>query len=222
VVGTNFFAMVSGPSPEEIAWFRATGPSGTFDLMPGYSFREYGLTCRCALDRVVEDGIYTFTITDRVGRTATVQKTFAYDGTLPRVDPASLTPANLAYVETTTPTLSASAVVGDYRYQILVWDMGDKAVWYSADGLRTPTVTVPTGILQANTAYGWAVRVWDPEGENYRAGKAFWFFTGTKGDPILEAANLLTFPSSRGIENFPYATSEPVSVFQVKIRKRLG
>jgi len=52
-VGTNFFAMVSGPSPEDIAWFRATGPSGTFDLTPGYSFREYGLTYRCALDRVV-------------------------------------------------------------------------------------------------------------------------------------------------------------------------
>jgi len=215
-VGTNFFAMVSGPSPEDIASFTATGPSGTFELTTGYSFRQYGLSYRCALDRVMENGTYTFTIKDRVGRTATIQKTFAYDGALPRVDPASLSPANLTYLETTAPTLSAAPVVGDYRYQILVWDMGDKAVWYSADGLITPTVTVPSGILQANTAYAWAVRVWDPQQENYRANEALWFFTATHGDPSLETAAVLSFPSSDGITNFPYARSTSTAPWDVE------
>ena len=150
-VGTKFFARLTGPSPEDITLFRAVGPSGTLHLGPGYSFRDSGLTYHCDPGMVVEDGTYTFTATDMEGRTATIQRTFTYNDTLPAVDSASITPADLAYVGTTTPTLSAAPVVGDYRYQILVWDMGEKAVWYSAEGLRTPIVTVPPGVLQPSS-----------------------------------------------------------------------
>jgi len=170
--GTGFFARVSGPSPEDIASFTATGPSGTFNLTPGYSFRESGLTYRAGSNTVLQDGTYTFSVTDKEGRTAVIEKSFAYNDALPKVDEGGMSPAAGAYLGTTTPTLSAPPAAGDYRYQIMVWDMGQKAVWYAVEGLRTPSVTVPSGVLQANTPYSWAVRVWDVKRQNFRGTEA--------------------------------------------------
>ena len=77
--GTNFWAFITGPSPEDVASFTVTGPSGTFNLQTSLSFRQLGLLYFHGEGSILEDGSYTFLVTDGLGRTASVVKDFAYD-----------------------------------------------------------------------------------------------------------------------------------------------
>ena len=124
---TIFYAVISGPSPEDVASFTATGPSGTYTLSPRISFRQFGLYYACSSPEMVINGTYTFELKDSLGRTVSVIRNFVYNGALPQVDAAGMTPASLAYVGTTTPTLNFSPVAGDYLYEVSGHGYGRKS-----------------------------------------------------------------------------------------------
>jgi len=161
-ITTTFFSRISGPSPEDVASFTATGPSGTFNLNSGgRSLREQGLYYAYSEGGTINPGTYTFQVTDSDGRSATAVRDFTYNGTLPQVNSATMSPADRAYVGTTTPTLSFSPVAGTVYYQVIVLDGGNKAFWYRGPITTATSFTVPSGLLQPNTFYVWEVRVWD-------------------------------------------------------------
>ena len=155
---TNFWAFISGPSPEDVAAFTVTGPSGTYDLAPILSYRRLGLIYFHGEESILEDGRYTFMVTDGLGRTASAVKDFAYDDTIPQVDPSTMIPENGAYVGTTTPTLSFDPAMGDdVYYQVYVEDAGSRAVWYSSPTIRNPFCTSGSG-ARATRRATWSSR----------------------------------------------------------------
>ena len=160
---TIFVSTISGPSPEDETSFSATGPSGTFHLSAGRSYRQYGLQYKCVENSIISNGSYTFEVTDSLGRSATVVRDFTYDGTVPKVDSATMSPANWSYVGTTTPTLSFDPVAGAAYYQVVVCDYDGKAIWYLSPVTTDTSFAVPSGLLQPDTAYYWETRVWDGE-----------------------------------------------------------
>ncbi len=202
--GTSFFARISGPSPEDIVSLSVTGPSGTFYPMPQATFRQWGLFYFYTQGVVVENGAYTFSVTDSEGRTVTTTKNFTYNDAVPQVDAAGMSPAMGAYVGTTTPTLSFSPVAGTYKYQVLVSDMDMTAFWYNATNLSIHSITIPSGYLQPNTAYRWVVRAWDPERQNFHESKPFYFYTGTKTDPEISRSGVLSLPWGTVTGNYLY------------------
>ncbi len=202
---TNFWAFITGPSPEDVASFTVTGPSGTFDLQTLLSYRQLGLLYFHREGSILENGSYTFSVTDDLGRTASVVKDFAYDGTVPQIDPSTMSPENGAYVGTTSPTLSFDPVTGrDVYYQVLVEDATSSAVWYSSPRTQNTSFTVPQGLLQPNTPYWWEVRLWDKatDPQNRTASDPLFFFTGTKGLPDITNNYILTFPLAGNIGNW--------------------
>jgi len=202
---TNFWAFITGPSPEDVASFTVTGPSGTFNLETLLSYRQLGLLYFHREGSILEDGSYTFLVTDGLGRTASVTKDFAYDGTVPQIDPSTMSPANGAYVGTTSPTLSFDPVTGsDVYYQVFVRDSTSAAVWYSSPHTQNTSYTVPQGLLQPNTPYWWQVRVWDKatDAQNRTVSARRYFFTGTRGLPDITNNYVLSFPAGGNIGNW--------------------
>ncbi len=203
--GTYFWAFLTGPSPEDVASFTVTGPSGTFNLATVLSYRQLGVLYYRGEESILGDGSYTFLVTDGLGRTASVAKEFAYDGTVPQIDPSTMSPKNGAYVETTCPTLSFGPVTGyDVYYQVVIEDSYSKAIWYSSPHTQNTSYTVPQGLLQPNTPYWWEVRVWDKatDAQNRTVSNRRYFFTGTRGLPDITSNNVLTFPSGGDIGNW--------------------
>ena len=203
---TVFYAIISGPSPEDVASFTATGPSGTFDLTSSKSWKELGLYYVHGYSQgtgIVDNGTYTFRVTDNLGRSATAVQDFTYDGTLPQVNPASMSPADGAYVGTTTPTLSFNPVAGAFYYQVTIQDYDYKAMWSASPTTTATAFTVPSGMLQPNTAYRWQVHAWDSDTnpQNRQSSSHFSFYTGTKGDPEL---NLIGLSSLRVGDSFQF------------------
>ena len=203
--GTRFWAFITGPSPEDVVSFTVTGPSGTFNLQTSLSFRQLGLMYFHGEESILVDGSYTFLVTDGLGRTATVVKNFAYDGTVPQIDPSSRSPQNGAYVETTTPTLSFDPVMdSDVYYQVFIEDYTSKAVWYSSPHTQKTSFTVPEGLLQPNTPYWWVARVWDrvTDAQNRTTSERRYFFTGTKGFLDITNNYVISFPVAGNIGNW--------------------
>lgn len=203
--GTYFWAFLTGPSPEDVASFTVTGPSGTFNLQASLSFRQLGLLYSYREGSILEDGSYTFLVTDGLGRTASVAKDFAYDGTVLQIDPSTMSPENRAYVGTTNPTLSFDPVTGsDVYYQVFVEDYTSRAVWYRSPLTQNTSFTVPQGLLQPNTPYWWDVRVWDKatDAQNRTVSGRQYFFTGTKSLPDITNNYVLAFPSAGNIRNW--------------------
>ena len=58
--GTSFVMRIFGPSPEDIQSITATGPSGSFNLNPSNTSREFGLYYVYSQGSIVADGDYTF------------------------------------------------------------------------------------------------------------------------------------------------------------------
>ena len=205
-ITTTFYAFIDGPSPEDVASFTATGPSGTFNLSLNQTpFIQLGNIYTTGSASVVDDGTYTFLVTDSLGRTATVARIFVYNSTVPQVDSATMkvdAMGNQSYVGTATPTLSWDAVSWPGTpgyYQVFIYDYDGKAVWYNevTDGT---SITVPEGYLQPDTAYRWWVRTGDkPEvgqkGQNRRYSDTLYFYMGTKGLPDLTKRNILSYSS---------------------------
>lgn len=182
---TIFYAYILGPSPEDVTSFTATGPAGVFDLTNQLSIsQQKGLTYLYVLNSVADNGSYTFELTDSSGQTASTVKNFTYDDSIVPVDAATMSPSDLSYVGTTTPTLSFSPVsTDDARYKVYVRDYGGNAFWYNSSFTTDTSVTVPEGLLQPQTAYTWFVRVFDPEGENCHQSQSISFYTGTEALP---------------------------------------
>ena len=215
-INTVFFAIISGPSPEDVASFTATGPSGTFTLTSSRSFRELGLYYAGVEGSIVSNGAYTFQVTDTAGNSASVVRDFTYDGTLPQVDSATMLPGDKAYVGTTTPTLSFDPVTGTVYYSVQIRDYDGRAIWYNSPRTTATSFTVPSGLLQPNTAYTWYARVWDRETnpQNVRE-KQFIFYTGTKGAPEINMCGLLSFPWGEDLLNYPYARGINVAPWDI-------
>ena len=195
---SSFYAFISGPAPIDVASLTATGPSGTFTLQANVTFMDdLGLLYLAGSNSVVQNGTYTFTIKDSAGRTVTTEKTFAYSSAVPGIDSSTMSPADQAYVGTTTPTLSFTRVSGVASHQVFVWDLKGRAVWYQKDITDSASsVTVPSGILQPDTPYYWWVRTRDATGNNRVRSETKTFFTGTKGAPNINWGGILSFPNS--------------------------
>ena len=226
-INTWFYSRISGPSPEDVVSFTATGPSGTFDLTPRSSFRTLGLYYSAGYAEgtgVVASGTYTFQVSDSSGRSATVAKDFTYDGTLPQVNSATMLPGNGAYVGTTTPTLSFDPVAGTVYYQVLIWDYDYKAIWYVSTTTTATSFTVPSGLLQPNTPYVWEVRVWDSDTnrQNRHASSRFHFYTSTKADPELNSGGVLSLPVGDNLLNYGYARSINVAPWDIDYFRSTG
>ena len=196
---STFYAFISGPAPIDVTSLTATGPSGTFTLQTNVTFMDdLGLLYLAGSNSVVQNGTYTFTIKDSAGRTVTTEKTFAYSSAVPGIDSSTMSPADQAYVGTTTPTLSFTRVSGVASHQVFVWDLTGRAVWYQKDITDSASsVTVPSGILQPDTPYYWWVRTKDSTGNNRVRSETKTFFTGTTGTtPEINGAGILNFPNS--------------------------
>ena len=192
-IWTSFWARISGPSPEDVASFTVTGPSGTYDLvLLQPAFRQFATSYQVNVNPVVDNGTYTFTLTDSLGRTATVTMDFTYDSTVPQVDSATMTPVNQSYVGTVTPTLTWDPVSGAATYQLFIWDYDGRAIWYTETTEGT-SITIPEWSLQPDTPYYWYVRVADANGQNRRYSNTLYFYTGIKGLPDLSKKYALSF-----------------------------
>jgi hypothetical protein len=205
---TLFYADIAGPSPEDIESFSVTGPSGTFYLNPGKSSKANGLYYIWVEPSIVANGNYTFKVTDKQGRAATLLRNFVYDSTLPQVSSATMSPANQSYVGTTTPTLSFDPVPGATYYQVVINDYDGNAPWYGSLITTATSFAVPSGVLQPDTPYYWGARVWDSDTnpQNYHeSDQSFAFFTGTKGDPEISAGGIISLPWNGDLMNFGWA-----------------
>ena len=210
---SQFYAFINGPSLEDIVSVKAIGPSGTYNLsLVQLPFIELGnFYYHTVSGSVVSEGAYTFVATDSLGRTATVERSFTYNSTMPVVDAASMKvndKGNQAYAETATPTLSWGAVTWPGTpgyYQVLIYDYDGKAIWHAPtiDDGPTPSVTVPAGILQPDTAYYWLVRTMDipatgQRGQNRHSSGIRYFYTGTKGFPDVSDNYFLSYSAPIG------------------------
>jgi hypothetical protein len=195
-VKTLFISLMSGPSPEDVASFTVTGPSGTFDLVPNRSYRQYGLQYVHEENSVVTNGAYTFLLTDSQGRTASVVRKFTYNPSVPQVNSATMNPANGSYVGTTTPTLSFEPAPGGWYYQVIVLDYSGVAIWYLGPKTTATSFAVPPGLLQTDTPYIWMARVFDSDTDpqNVHLSDTLYFFTGTKDAPVLNEAYVAGWP----------------------------
>jgi len=187
---TIFYAYISGPSPEDVASFTATGPSEVvFNLNPVISSRERGLTYIHVENSVVINGSYKFEVTDSLGRKVSINKNFTYNDTIPQVDVLYMIPQHEKYVGTTTPTLSFNPVgsPGQFYYKVYLSGYGDNAFWYMSPITQNTSFTVPAGLLQPDTAYTWYVRVFDSDTDpqNGHQSEKVSFYTGTKALPDL-------------------------------------
>jgi hypothetical protein len=217
VVITLFFAIISGPSPIDVASFTATGPSGTFPLAPGIPpNRQYGFHYIGVYSGIAASGRYTFEIQDTQGRSTKLIRDFTYEA-LPCVDSGGMVPANYSYVGTTTPTLSFNPAPGANFYQVVVTDYDEKATWYHTLVTSSTSLTIPSGVLQPNTAYRWWARVWDSPShpQNYRSSDPFCFYTGAKGSPQIDASGLITLPYSGNLLNFGWARAANVAPWDI-------
>ncbi|RLF53479.1 MAG: hypothetical protein DRN28_07000, partial [Thermoplasmata archaeon] len=179
---TDVGARVIGPSPADIKELKVTGPDGFT-----YFFSEddiiqsevTGLFFWHAISGVLPDGLYTFTVTDRMGRTATAYIDFYYTS-VPRVEASTMSPADNSYVNTTTPTLSWGSVGTGYYYRVMVfsWTRNNILVYKSHWSTAT-SIQIPSGYLKPNTPYRWRVEVADsPEGKNRSVSEYRHFSTG--------------------------------------------
>jgi methionine-rich copper-binding protein CopC len=179
-----FITRVLGPSPADIDELKVTGPGGfkyifTEDNVADTE-QNFGLFYAYTLSTSLPDGVYTFTVTDSIGRTVTTTETFV-SASLPRVT-AGMTPADNSYVNTTTPTFSWNSVGPGYYYRIRIFDWNQKENYvYASSASQETQVTVPEGVLFANTPYLWHVEVYADAvfpGRNRTDGEMFHFHTG--------------------------------------------
>lgn len=184
---TLFWASISGPSPEDITSFQVIGPGATiYILSPFLSDRTRGLGYLLIDASVVPDGNYTFEVTDTMGRVTSIVKSFTHNDSIPQVDIATMSAAE-GYIGTTTPTLSFTAIPGNWYYNVYVFDSANKATWYKSAISQDTSYTVPAGLLQPDTPYYWLVRVYDSDTApmNCHDSETKTFYTSTNAAPDL-------------------------------------
>jgi len=119
-------------------------------------------------------------VTDSAGRTVTADRDFTY-ASVPRVDSATMLPANNSYINTTTPTLSWVSVGEGTYYRVSIWDWNsNQRPVFMSDYTQDTSVTIPSGALLPNTPYHWRVDVYDaPYGSNRSRSAPLNFSTGS-------------------------------------------
>jgi hypothetical protein len=180
---TNAMIKVLGPGPADVAELKVTGPGGVRylftedDLQVSEQVGEYYSR---NFPAVAPNGTYTFSLTDAAGRTFTTSRDFVY-AAAPRVDFATMAPADNAYVGTTTPTLSWTSAGGGSYYRVVITDWNTiQSPVYQSDFTPGTQITVPPGHLFPNAPYKWRVDVYDAVFGNNRArSNTLRFSTGT-------------------------------------------
>jgi len=218
------YADIAGGSPEDLA-VTVTGPNNvTYTLTPfttkfmeggKQSFGWYSLTTN-----FFPDGEYTFEAIDSLGRKAVVTRNFNYNGAMPLIDPATLTPSqNQAYTGTATPTFSwtlPGTLPADYRIHVRVIDAFNSAngtggtgsyIYQSANLPPTTTsLAIPAGFLQADTWYSWSVQIIDGEGrvtKNMTRTFGYPFYTGNyASSPAIAWGMIATQPPTGTITEY--------------------
>ena len=183
-VSTSFYIRLSGPSPEDISSCVVEGPSGSVELHVSSHNWPRSLGYYGSQDFIDADGAYTFTVTDSLGRTASIVKEFIYDGgVVPRLDESSRVPAHESYTGTTMPTLSFASVGSAYRYKVYIKDYNERMYVYSSLISEETSITIPEGFLQSDTLYKWYVRVYDSDNIYCpQQSDIHTFFTGSEED----------------------------------------
>jgi len=177
---TIFFLYLSGSSPKDIASCVVQGTSGeSYDLSVLLANQQRSLTYLAMPGEIVDNGTYTFTVTDRKGRSESIVKSFTRDETVPSIDEGSRLPVDGAYVNTTTPTLSFTPLEDpSLLYKFYIMDYGFKAIWWTNIPGSEAEITVPEGLLQPYTPYYWFVRVMDSQLNNAQDSQMHRFYTG--------------------------------------------
>jgi hypothetical protein len=143
---------------------------------------------------VVDDGNYTFEVTDSMGRIATITHSFSHNSNIPQIDISAMSAVE-GYIGTTTPTLSFTTIPGNWYYKVFVFDRADKATWFRSPLSQGASYTIPAGVLQPDTPYYWFVRVYDSDTNpnNCHDSQSKTFYTGTKGTPDLSKTVVMSY-----------------------------
>jgi hypothetical protein len=160
IYALNFDVLVSDTDgvPANIASVKVTKGSTTWDLRLDSivsSTQAYYYT-RAIMDLAsIEAGDYTFTVTDRGGRTATVADTLNKNPILP---PSNLSPTLSDGLTGTRPTITWDLVPGAAHYTVSIYDGWNGFVYGS--GVLSESANsfkVPARKLQANATYSYTV-----------------------------------------------------------------
>jgi hypothetical protein len=149
-----------GSVPSTIASLTANGPNGfsyTFTSADYYGFGEY----YHAISGVPEDGLYTFTVTDIGGYSATSFFTLTKGEVIPVPDNSTMQASGS---DSLTPTLSWTTVQGysgSLFYRAKIVDVDGRDVWNSPRNFNVTSVVVPGGLLSLGRSYKWRVDVYD-------------------------------------------------------------
>ena len=108
------------------------------------------------------NGTYTFTVTDKSGRTGSKTATFTYNP-ITGVDNTTMSPISNAYTDTTTPTFSWAAAPGNPTYILRIFDYNGSAFSYQAQTTAT-SHQIPAGLLKNGGTYRWRVHIADANG----------------------------------------------------------
>ncbi len=214
--GISFNIQGRFPSPLDITQCTVSGPNGFYAIVGDGQI--YNDNERQYFNQFVVmtggmssaySGTYTVTMKAGNGLTATKSIDVAVSPIVVPTDPqwdryVGTASGMNVYAGTTNPTLKWKPYPGDnYYYRIQVQDWRTAASWYKSDwalgsskgGDGYLSVTIPSGVLKANTPYKWKVQVADinPTLNNFngynRADSANYnFYTGTKG-----TGNFLSF-----------------------------
>jgi hypothetical protein len=184
----NLLATVRGPSPADITELKVTGP-GDFQ----YIFTEDDINQneQSGLYRYhdvinppspLSNGTYTFSVTDSQGRTVEATADFTATAEPVPIVSSGMAPADLTYVNSTTPTFSWGSVGEGYYYRIQIfdWNSLERNV-YISDYSQELQATVPEGYLLENSPYKWRVEAYDPTLQNRSCTDVLRFSTGSLG-----------------------------------------
>jgi hypothetical protein len=159
-----FQALVLGPLPTHITSLTVTGPGGF-----NHAFKESEIWWVRSIGNVYvyweaglpADGAYDYNIVDTFGGSDSFSKEQT-SVVIPIVERSSMSPANNAYLDTLTPTLTWSAVEGSPRYyRISISDWKERYLVYQSLRSTDLFATVPAGVLKPERSYKWRVEVFD-------------------------------------------------------------
>ena len=211
----SFGAKLSGFSPLSSGSVSVTWPDGatvttfaTSDLYYGGTDGSYYWKS-VAMPSPVPAGEFVFRVSNSLGSD---QANFGFNFTaVPIVSNASMTPVDLTFTGTATPTFTWSPVTITGKttyYRVEIYDWQKNYPVYRSDGFSstdaTVTFTAPSGKLLADVHYQWRVQASDdPDGkqEQNRSRSNFQgFYTGTQTVPEFVWTSFRSNNRSAGLQ----------------------
>ena len=153
----SFRFAVTGPGAFDIASITIQGPSAEiYNLDPlvnvqGMTYIQ-SYTKTFGGEGPLADGAYLFTVTDKMGRSATATVNYTAQSVI-SVDMGDISPSMGEYTGTTTPTLSLADKGVGISYYFRISDYYGQNVFWETDSLSTNSISVPSGVLQPDTPY---------------------------------------------------------------------